>query len=454
MFHDRARSFTVLFLTRISARAYNVVLNREIGNIVKKQIVLLWWVMCLVVFAGLHVPARAVAEDSAHVAVSVTFGAHAQINPAAAAVGENLYVAWQSNETTEWQIYFSWSHDAREWFVQQQCLSCDGESGAPNINREPAVAADPANGHTYVAWQGLHDENDYDIFLRRGGVDGAFSAPMRVNAHKPGNQAFPTLAVAPDGTVYVAWQDNRDDPAGYDIYVARSTDRGETFSPGVKISANSPGKMNLWSDVAAGPDGRVAVAWQCGDLVCLSESSDGGNTFANIEYPIPSPDRDTGAHYELPAVAYASNGQPVLSYVMNKNDMDVMFAFKKCPDCAQWYVNPAHGESAGNQIAPDLVALEDHITVAWSDARTVSDYDVYLNTPDLSRAAGDGVPDVMHEEQRVEPFPYGFSENPALAASMVNGASRLYVVWMDDFDGDYNIYAKTYDLKTGQGGAE
>jgi Neuraminidase (sialidase) len=78
----------------------------------------------------------------------------------------------------------------------------------------PAVAPD---GSLYLVWSDNRNGNnvhtDTDIFLTRSTDGGAtWGAPIRVNTDGPGSdQFFPWPAVAPDGTVYVNFHDRRDD---------------------------------------------------------------------------------------------------------------------------------------------------------------------------------------------------------------------------------------------------
>src|SRR5687768_4782528 len=52
-------------------------------------------------------------------------------------------------------------------------------------------------------------------------------------------QIAPEIEVAPDGTVYVIWSDFREGGESGKVYLARSTDRGETFSAGRRVIGGS-----------------------------------------------------------------------------------------------------------------------------------------------------------------------------------------------------------------------
>lgn len=108
-------------------------------------------------------------------------------------------------------------------------------------------------------------------------------------------QVWPTsVAVAPDGTAYVAWSDN------HHAFTSRSHDGGATWSRPTQIDV-APVGTAVYPTVASGPDGRVDVAYYgstgSGDAndsnamgtpgkptaaawrLYLSRSTDGGQTF-------------------------------------------------------------------------------------------------------------------------------------------------------------------------------
>lgn len=110
-----------------------------------------------------------------------------------------------------------------------------------------------ANGAVFVAW------TDYDgalWFTRARAVAAPFAAPRRINADDKPARA-PSLAVARDGTVYLAWTPGTDPAA--DIHLARSSDGGASFGPAVAVA---PGPD--YSDapkLAVDRNGRVHLAY-------------------------------------------------------------------------------------------------------------------------------------------------------------------------------------------------
>ena len=110
--------------------------------------------------------------------------------------------------------------------------------GRARVDDKPAIAVDvspvsPYRGRVYVAWARLSRRVVYSIVLSHSDDHGrTWSSPVKVN-HDGDDLNYATLAVARNGTVYVAWTDS----LRYSVQIARSTDGGRRFSPEVKAAA-------------------------------------------------------------------------------------------------------------------------------------------------------------------------------------------------------------------------
>lgn len=88
------------------------------------------------------------------------------------------------------------------------------------------------------------------------------------------------------GNVYVAWTIYSGILGRPQIRFARSTDHGVTFSRPIKITPHAYSAQG--TDIAVAPDGTVYVAWRqyeteagrAGDAIVIARSSDGGDTFS------------------------------------------------------------------------------------------------------------------------------------------------------------------------------
>lgn len=172
-------------------------------------------------------------------------------------------------------------------------------AGADRSSGEASVVADPRRpGAAVVAFLEFASQNPH-IGVRRttdGGRTWRETAQF-ASLHGDLWTADPSLAFAPDGTLYLAYLQgaSHDPPHGGGLYVARSGDGGATWSaPALAVPSMDQGVCSGPDKVmiAAGPGGRVHVSYQdhtdspeagCdGDgptVVRVASSRDGGRSF-------------------------------------------------------------------------------------------------------------------------------------------------------------------------------
>lgn len=124
-------------------------------------------------------------------------------------------------------------------------------NGTLDAGLQASLAVDtsggPHDGTVYLAVHLVPEESDrglLDVFLLRSTDGGTtWSPPLRVNDDvTPTDQWQPSVAVAPDGTVGVAWYDRRNDPVNnalIDVYLATSRDGGQTFSANRRVTTGN-----------------------------------------------------------------------------------------------------------------------------------------------------------------------------------------------------------------------
>jgi len=165
----------------------------------------------------------------------------------------NINVAWQNDGPGNPDIFFSRSSDKGATFSTPKNLSnSPGRSNAPQIKVD-------AGGNINVVWADNNPPDfNPDVFFVRSSDGGAtFSAAQNVSQNS-GFSSNPWLTVDAGANINVAWEDNT--PGNRDIFFARSTDSGTTFSPPVNLSGD-PG-LSLAVQIAADKNGNINVAWQ------------------------------------------------------------------------------------------------------------------------------------------------------------------------------------------------
>ncbi len=213
-----------------------------------------------------------------------------------------IYVLWQeiifSGGSHGGDILFARSEDGGATFSEPMNLSRSvAGDGKGRINRDvwhngslDLVAG--GDGAVYAAWT----EYEGTLWVARSRDAGQSFAPLvRIQEKQPARA--PSLALAADGTVYLAWTVGEDDAA--DIRLARSTDRGASFAPheivektrgysdAPKIAVDHAGILHLaYAESTAGPFERYTVRY--------TRSRDSGRSFepsrqiSNVNAAFPS----------------------------------------------------------------------------------------------------------------------------------------------------------------------
>jgi len=177
------------------------------------------------------------------------------VEGAVPAVGPNgeIYVAWSGPKikNVQYGIFFDKSTDGGVTFLQNDIYVVDqpggwdfGIGGIYRANGMPVTCCDlsngPYRGHIYINYCDSAGPTDRDVKLVKstnGGLN--WSVPVRVNNDAPGKEQFFTWMTIDQktGYIYIVFYDRRN-YSNYqtDVYLARSTDGGATFT-NIKISA-------------------------------------------------------------------------------------------------------------------------------------------------------------------------------------------------------------------------
>ena len=170
---------------------------------------------------------------------------------------------------------------------------------------EPSTASAP-DGSFYVAWVN-HDAKQADVMIARFNGEGVQQgSAVRVNRQQGVATAWrgdqPSVAVGPDGAVYVLWTPRVEagDKHGTDVYLSVSNDGGQSFVSEVKVNDDKVPNAHGMHSLAVAKNGRIYAVWldernvhapkpstkaeghhmESNRDVYLSYSTDGGRTFS------------------------------------------------------------------------------------------------------------------------------------------------------------------------------
>ena len=234
-------------------------------------------------------------------------------------VSVHVYVADQLGNATD----TSWSFHTAALPLGESVAVSGGAGLGPQDHSSCAADSD---GNTYIVWQEAASAGDYDVYVAKSSDGGeSFSEPVAL-ASSSSNETNPVLAVHPAGVVFAAWQE--DGSVDQDVQVAISSD-GDTWVEGLLPS--QPGNQANPS-IAADMDGNVYVVWE------------------DDRYAAPGP---FGSSDILGAVS--SDG-------LNWTPLEIAIA---------------DGDQTSPTIAVDADSGQTRVYVAWEDTRGVLDRDIY-----------------------------------------------------------------------------
>ena len=126
----------------------------------------------------------------------------------------------------------------------------------------PDIAVAP-DGSVHIVWTEKLGEDRYLAYTRFS-AGGARTPPWRLGGPFPVNQnnpyhLAPAIGAAGD-RICIAWNSVPEEENAEDIFLICSQDGGETWSPPENLSRTE--KMSLRPSIAVAPDGSVHVVWQ------------------------------------------------------------------------------------------------------------------------------------------------------------------------------------------------
>jgi len=334
--------------------------------------------------------------------------------------GNNVYVLWQDWESTYF-CYVSKSTDGGETFNDGVTI------GGNDPHLFGAIATDNS-GSVYVAWDRIEGENINGVYFAKS-IDQAatFSTPLTISAEG----IFPQISVygsnvyiffiqskennkigfffarstnggtnfeAPyeisdasiddlkfdsptamyvdnSGNIYCVWNDGRTDGAGSDIYFAKSTNSGISFTNNIMVNDIAGSSEKLRSGCSIAADGsNVYVAWRQEDdnqgsnrKILFSKSTNGGSSFSS-ETEIAS------LGFGSPALTVNSAGEIYLAYPQYSVEQNGIFCTKSNDEGNTFPVTTfINSVNANGKYISILVDGNDDLYMTWADDRSGED---------------------------------------------------------------------------------
>jgi photosystem II stability/assembly factor-like uncharacterized protein len=355
-------------------------------------------------------------------------------------------IASSGNYTIAWEDYRTGNSDI---YLQRYNLSGTAQGVNVKVNDDalaanhyhPSIATN-STGNTVVAW---YDDRNYDIYLRRFDASGnAQGSNIRVNNDDVGTTYHfqPSVAIDGSGNSVVVWYDYRN--GNRDIYLQRFNASGIAQGTNVKVNDDAGTSDQYQPSVGVDNSGNCYVAWRDNRNVNYDiylQCYDASGTAQGSNIKIND---DTGAASQVaPTVAINSSGNGVVAWHDLRNGNRDIYIQLFGGGYVPRGVNIKVNDDAGtaDQLCPS-VGIDDfnNSTVVWMDNRN-GDYNIYKQ-----RFGQSGVPygaNVVVNDD-------GVSAYQAYPCITVNNNGYSVVAWEDTRSGD-DIYAQRYQGDNTQG---
>lgn len=244
-------------------------------------------------------------------------------------------VVWSDNTSGNYEIY------VRRWNGTTWAEIGANSASGPGISSNVDSSIDPdiavgLPGSYFVAWSNLVGGNNFELYVRRW--NGSSWVEMPVGSASGGGisnnssqSLFPSLAIKPDGSPIIAWEDETNSTNG-EIFVRQWnglnwSEIGIDSAVGGGISNNSG--RSISPDLAIGTDGMPAVAWAdttSGNAEIYVKRWN-GSSWVEIGTGSASNggiSRNSGFSSE-PSLAFTFNGKPVVAWQDTSSGINAIY---------------------------------------------------------------------------------------------------------------------------------
>jgi hypothetical protein len=340
-------------------------------------------------------------------------------SPKIAASGLNVYVTWHDSASDK-DVFVAVSTDGGNTF------STTNLSNNTNTSINPQIAASDAS--VYVVWQ------DSGIAFRKSSNGGAnFDDVMQLSSAPSASSARIAVTSGTPDILNIVWQETV--VSATDIYVAVSTDGGETFAIPINVS-NNTGSSSSAQISASGTS--VYIVWHdntsgiTNNEVLFSSSPIGGTAFA-----LPVNISNTTSQSLLPQITAAGTNIYVVWQENIAGNNEILFA-KSTDGGLSFTSEPVNlsnnsGTSTSAQISVSSSGM--NVFVAWTDnTLATANNEIFLVASIDGGATFSSTINVSNTPTS--------SSSPHLVA--VSGANAAHVVWQELVEiGNFDVFVES-----------
>ncbi len=330
-----------------------------------------------------------------------------------AASGSVVHVVWYDDRDGNYEIYYKRSTDAGEsWGADLRLTNNTAWSKRPSVT--------VSNSDVHIVWYDERDGNN-EIYYKRS-TDGGISwgADTRLT-NDPSDALYPSASVS-GSVVHVVWEDNRD--GSYEIFYKRSTDAGVSWETDTQWT-----NTNVWVEYpSVTVSGSVVhVVWEDernGNYeIYYKRSIDDG-----LSWETDTRLTNNTARSNRPSVTVS--GSVVHVVWGDERDGNEEIYFKRSTDGGEsWSLDTRLTNNTSLSRKPSVRASGSAVHVVWYDYRDGGPEIYYKRSSDAGVS--------WESDTRLTNNIYN-SYYPSVAVSGL----VVHVVWIDERDGDAEIYYK------------
>ncbi len=302
--------------------------------------------------------------------VNISNNTGSSFNPQSEISSNNIYVVWEDDTfarsyglmNTNTSILFKQSKDNGNTFsVSISLSSTNTDSSNPDI-----IAAINGNNTVHVVWQDNSDKSSKILFKKNiSNKNTIFSDQQIISNDKGNNYEILPQIVASSDIINIIWNDFNLKDEISNMLIRNSIDGGNNFGKTIQLNNNNYSKFAT-NDIIKMYNNNVYIVWQ-GNIkgqfdIFLAKSSDGGITFSK---PI-NLSNDSGDSINPDLIVLHNN----LHIIWNDNSTkkyNVMF--KSSSDGGITFSKPINlsNTTNSNSINPQMAATANELFVAWQE---------------------------------------------------------------------------------------
>jgi Secretion system C-terminal sorting domain len=310
----------------------------------------------------------------------------------------------------------------------------------PGQQVDPTIISDGADG-AIIAWVDLANGND--IHAQRIDATGImkWTGLGVAVCTAAGSQTSPVIVSDGAGGAIITWDDNR---AGGNLYAQRINGSGvvQWAENGVPVSLATNAQVS--SAMTADGAGGAIMVWQdsrndVADIYAQRINADGTMQWSTDGIAIATV---TGSQ-SAPAISDDGAGGAIISWVDGRSGSADIYAQRVGPSGTMQWTNNGISicSSTGTQALPAMTTDgSGGAVITWDDNRSGTGSDIYaqrVNTSGIVLWSLDGVAISTA------------SNSQAVHAITTDGASGAIIAWMDDRNGNNDIYAQRISASGG-----